>query len=122
MYEIKFYEDKNGRSEVYEYIKKLSNNKSKDNRIKFKKINAYIEMLSKDGLSLSEPYIKKIDKEIWELRPLRDRILFASLYNNKFILLSIFMKKTQKTPKKEIRKARKLLEDYKKEVSKNEKI
>lgn len=122
MYEIKFYEDKNGRSEVYEYIKKLSNNKSKDNRIKFKKINAYIEMLSKDGLSLSEPYIKNIDKEIWELRPLRDRILFASLYNNKFILLSIFMKKTQKTPKKEIRKARKLLEDYKKEVSKNEKI
>ena len=79
-------------------------------------------MLSKDGLSLSEPYIKKIDKEIWELRPLRDRILFASLYNNKFVLLSVFMKKTQKTPKKEIRKAKKFLEDYKKEVINNEKI
>ncbi len=114
MYEIKFYEDKNGRSEVYEYIKNLTNNKSKDNRIRLKKIKAYI--------SLSEPYIKKIDKEIWELRPLRDRILFASLYNNKFILLSIFMKKTQKTPKKEIRKAKKFLEDYKKEVVNNEKI
>ena len=78
-------------------------------------------MLSKDGLSLSEPYIKKIDKEIWELRPLGDIILFASLYN-KFILLSVFMKKTQKTPKREIRKAKKFLEDYKKEVINNEKI
>lgn len=100
MYEIKFYEDKNGRSEVYEYI----------------------EMLSKNGLNLSEPFLKKIDKEIWELRPLRNRILFASLYNNKFILLSIFMKKTQKTPKREIEKAKKFLEDYKMEVNKNEKI
>lgn len=122
MYKIEIYVDKKGRSEVYEYIKNLSNNKSKDNRIKLKKIKAYIRMLSKDGLSLSEPYIKKIDKEIWELRPLRDRILFASLYNNKFVLLSVFMKKTQKTPKKEIRKAKKFLEDYKKEVINNEKI
>ena len=122
MYEIKFYEDKNGRSEVYEYIKKLNNNKSKDSRIKLKKIYEYIEMLSKNGLNLSEPFLKKIDKEIWELRPLRNRILFASLYNNKFILLSIFMKKTQKTPKREIEKAKKFLEDYKREVNKNEKI
>ena len=100
MYEIKFYEDKNGRSEVYEYI----------------------EMLSKNGLNLSEPFLKKIDKEIWELRPLRNRILFAILYNNKFILVRIFRKKTQKTPKREIEKAKKFLEDYKREVNKNEKI
>ena len=122
MYKIEFYEDKNGKSEIYEYIKKLNNNKSKENRIKLKKIKAYLEMLSIYGLNLSEPYIKKIDNEIWELRPLKDRILFASLHNNKFILLSVFMKKTQKTPKKEIEKAKKNLKDYKKEVSENEKI
>ena len=62
---------------------------------------------------------KKLDKEIWELRPLRDRILFASWYNNKFILLSVFMKQTQKTPKVEIEKAKRLLEDYKKRSDKN---
>lgn len=122
MYKIEFYEDKNGKSEIYEYIKKLNNNKSKENRIKLKKIKAYLEMLSIYGLNLSEPYIKKIDNEIWELRPLKDRILFASLHNNKFILLSVFMKKVQKTPKKEIEKAKKNLKDYKKEVSENEKI
>lgn len=108
MYKIEFYEDKNGKSEIYEYIKKLNNNKSKENRIKLKKIKAYMEMLSIYGLNLSEPYIKKIDNEIWELRPLKDRILFASLHNNKFILLSVFTKKTKKTPKKEIEKAKKI--------------
>ena len=74
----------------------------------------YIDLLSECGLTLTEPYIKKIDKEIWELRPLRDRILFASWCNNKFILLSVFMKQTQKTPKNEIEKAQMLLEEYKK--------
>lgn len=34
--------------------------------------------------------------EIWELRPLRDRILFAYKDNNKFILLNIFIKKTKR--------------------------
>ena len=73
----------------------------------------YIDLLSEYGLTLSEPYIKKIDKEIWELRPLRDRILFASWCGNKFVLLNVFMKKTQKTPQAEIDKAKRLLKDYK---------
>ncbi len=114
MYEIEFYEDIHGKSEVYEYIQHLQNNFNKENKQKLKKIYMYIDLLSQEGLKLTEPYIKKIDKEIWELRPLRDRILFASWCNNKFVLLSIFMKQTKKTPKREIEKAIKLLEDYKK--------
>ena len=69
-------------------------------------------MLQEKGLTLGEPYIKHIDDNIWELRPLRDRILFACFENNKFILLSIFMKKTQKTPQREIEKAKRIFEDY----------
>ena len=99
MYDIEFYEDKKGKSEVYEYIQQLNKNNSKENRQKLKKINMYIDLLSEYGLTLNEPYIKKLDKEIWELRPLRDRILFASWCNNKFVLLSIFMKQTQKHQK-----------------------
>lgn len=74
----------------------------------------YIDLLSEYGLKLGEPYIKKIEDDIWELRPMRDRILFASWYNNKFILLNFFMKKTNKTPKREIDKAKRLFKDYKK--------
>lgn len=120
MYNIIIYEDKNGKSGIQEYMHQLQNKYNKDNNIKFKKIVSYIDNLSKHGLSLGEPYIKHIDNEIWELRPLRDRILFASMCNNNFILLSIFMKQTQKTPKKEIEKAKRLLEDYKKRSNKNE--
>ena len=114
MYQIIFYTNKNGKSEVFEDIEKLRNNKNnKDARIKINKITAYINQLSKYGLSIGEPYIKHLDDNIWELRPLRDRILFAYCDNNKFIILSQFMKQTQKTPQNEIEKAKRLLEDYK---------
>ncbi len=114
MYEIEFYEDKNGYGEVYEYIKNLNMSSNKENRVKLKKINMYIELLSRQGLKLTEPYIKKLDTEIWELRPLKIRILFANLCNNKFVLLNFFIKQSKKTPKKEIEKAKRLLKDYKK--------
>ena len=115
MYQIIFYKDKDGKSEVYDYINQLrarSNNKNE--RIKLNKITAYINQLSKNGLSIGEPYIKPLGDDIWELRPLRDRILFACWSNNKFILLNQFMKQTQKTPPREIEKAKRLLEDYRK--------
>lgn len=114
MYEIVFYKNNKGKSEVFEYIKELKRKNNKINKQKAKKIDLYMRLLQEYGLALKEPYIKKLDKEIWELRPLRDRILFASWCNNKFIILSVFMKQTQKTPKKEIEKAKRLLEDYKK--------
>ena len=85
----------------------------KDSKIKFNKIIAYIRLLKKHVLLLGTPYIKHLDSDIWELRPLRDRILFAYWDNNKFILLSYFMKQTQKTPPREIEKAKRLLKDYK---------
>ena len=122
MYKIEIYEDKNGKSELYEYLLQLQRKSSKDSNIKFKKIVSYIDNLKIYGLSLGEPYIKHIENEIWELRPLRDRILFASWCNNKFVLLSIFMKQTQKTPKREIEKAKRLLEDYKKRSVENGKV
>ena len=114
MYDIIIYEDKNGKSEIQEYMQQLSIRKDKDSKIKYSKIIAYIRMLKQNGLNIGEPYIKHISENIWELRPIRDRILFASWYNNRFILLNVFMKETQKTPQREIEKAKRLLEDYKK--------
>lgn len=113
MYEITFYKDSNGKSEVFEYIKELKSKDNKENKQKAKKIDLYIRLLQEYGLTLTEPYIKKVDGEIWELRPLRDRIMFASWCDNKFIMLSVFMKDTQKTPKREIEKAKRLLKEYK---------
>lgn len=113
MYNVYFYKDKNGNQPVLEYLIELSSKSDKDSRIKSGKINDFIQALSRYGLELREPYIKHLDGDIWELRPLRDRILFAAWQDNGFVLLHQFMKKTQKTPSREIAQAKKELADLK---------
>lgn len=113
MYKIHFYRDKSGRQPVKEYIAELGKKKDKDSRIKLNKIGDYIKALSEYGTQIGEPYIKHLDGDIWELRPLRDRILFVAWSGSSFVLLHHFMKKTQKTPSREIEKARRELADLK---------
>lgn len=109
MYQIKFYKDKNGEKPVLKYLQGLLAKGDKDSRIKANKIKNYIDLLKEFGTSLGEPYVKHLDGKIYELRPLRDRILFAAWMDNRFILLSHFTKKTQKTLPREIKKAKKRL-------------
>ena len=78
MFEIIFYRDKNGNQPILEYIQELDSRTDKDSRIKVNKIYDYMDALSEHGKRAGEPYIKHLEGEIWELRPLRDRILFAT--------------------------------------------
>ena len=64
-----------------------------------------MNILQQYGMSAGEPYMKHLEGSIWELRPLRDRILFTTWYKNGFILLHHFMKKIQKSPRSETEKA-----------------
>lgn len=107
MHSIHFYRDKNGKEPVLEYIKELEAKEDKSSRVKLNKIQFYIQMLSECGLQAGEPFIKHIEGDIWELRPIRERIFFVCWTDGGFILLHHFMKKTQKTPQKEIERARK---------------
>lgn len=109
MHEIHFYKDKDGKCPVYEYISDLARRNDKSSRIKLNKIRDYIKALEQYGLQLNEPYIKHIEGEIWELRPLRDRIFFVAWHDGQFVLLHHFMKKTPKTPRREIERARREL-------------
>ncbi len=106
MHKIYFYKDKHGNEPVADYLKKLASKKDKDSRIKLNKIRDYVKILSEFGTHAGEPYVKHIDGSIWELRPLRDRILFVAWINDSYVLLHHFMKKTQKTPAREILKAK----------------
>lgn len=112
MYSIRFYKDKDGREPLKEYLKELGAKPDKNSRINFNKIRDYIKILSEYGTRAGEPYVKHLDGEIWELRPLRNRILFFAYDGKQYILLSHFIKKTQKTPKREIEKAKNLINDY----------
>ena len=112
LHEIIFYKDRSGRVPVLEYMQELGKRKGKDSRIKLNKINDYIQALSVYGTAqLSENFVKHLDGEIWELRPLRDRILFAGVAGGQYVLLHQFVKRTQKTPAREIEQAKRELAD-----------
>ena len=99
MHTIYFYKDKNGNEPVLDYMRELACRKSKDSRIKLNKLNDYIELLSQQGTRAGEPYMK--------------RILFVAWLDGSFVLLHHFVKKTQKTPRREIEKAKRELKDLK---------
>ena len=83
------------------------------------KILRNIALLERFGLSLKEPYIKSL--KIQELRELRIifsskifRLLFFHYKEKIFVILHAFVKKTRKTPTKEIRIALERKKQYKK--------
>jgi len=94
-------------------MRELAGNKDKDSRIKLDKIAQYVKVLEEKGTRAGEPFVKHLDGEIWEMRPIRDRILFAAWVEDSFVLLHCFLKQTQKTPQREISKAKRELADFK---------
>jgi phage-related protein len=114
MYDVDFYEDKHGNQPVKEVLISLRD-KSKTNkneRIQYQKILTHIRTLENYGTRIGEPIVKYIKDDIWELRPLSHRIFFFFWRDNKFILLHHFIKKTKKTPPKEIARAMRNMEDF----------
>lgn len=119
LYTVEFYRDKDGYSEVEEYLKELNEkaNDNKDSRINFDTIIRYIRALSIYGTRIGEPKVKHLEGDLWELRPLNNRIFFFYWKDNKFVLLSHFKKKSQKTPKREKEKAKRNMSDWKERKS-----
>ena len=114
MYKVEFAKDENGQSETKDYIRSILVRSDKNSRIKANKINDYIKILQLKGTRAGKPFVKHIDGDIWELRPLDDRFMFAVWTGESFLILNHFVKKTQKTqktPKREIAKAKKMLKD-----------
>jgi len=114
MYKIAFYKDSKGNRPIAEYLEELARNyfNDKNSRINFDKITAHINQLCKNGTRIGKPVTKHLDGEIWELRPLSNRILYAYYKDNTFVFLHHFIKKTQKTPPRELEQAKRNLADY----------
>jgi len=113
MYKIKFYEDEQGERPVRNYLKELGSKIDKDSRVKISKIYDYIETLKEHGTRAGEPFVKHVDGDIWELRPLRDRFFFFYWKDNIFVFLHHFVKKTKQTPPQEIAQAKRNLKSFK---------
>ena len=69
-----------------------------------------IDMLEKNGIELREPYSKHLEDGIFELRAQVgsdiSRVLYFFIVGRKVILTNGFIKKTQKTPPDEIKRAK----------------
>ena len=114
MYKINFYQDAQGRQPIKEYLDTLqaAADSTKDSRIKLKKIYEDLEVLALTGTRAGIPYVKHIQDDLWELRPLRDRIFFFCWQGDRLILLHHFAKQTQRTPRREIEQAKRNLKDF----------
>ena len=115
MYKAITYKDRAGNDKVAEYIQELNSKMTtnKDARIRYKKIMEYIGQLQTYGVAAGKPAIEHITgTDLWELRPTSDRIFFAYWKDNIFVLLHHFVKKSQKTPPREIERAERNLKDF----------
>lgn len=121
MFEVIIYTNKKGESSVKTRIGVLKAKSSKDKRAKvaLNKILEYIAVLERCGTRAGEKFTKHIDGDIWELRPLDDRIFFFCWVNKTIVLLHSFIKKKQKTPKREIEQAKRNLYAFLKEEKNN---
>ena len=122
MYNIELYETSSGFCDVKDFLDSLRSKIStnKDARIQFYQATQYIELLQQNGTNLPNTFVKHLDDEIWELRPGKNRIFFFFNHNGTYVLLHHFRKKTQKTPTREITKAKAERYDYisRKEIQK----
>ena len=114
MYNIEFYSTADGKSELWEFLDELQQKAltNKDARIQHKQIDQYIQLLEDHGTRLGDNITKHLDEDIWELRPGNNRVLYFYFRDNTFVLLHQFRKKTQKTPPREIARAKAERDDW----------
>lgn len=118
-FEAVFYEKKNGEIPVQDFLGSL-------NVKMLVKLSGLIVILQEYGNQLREPYSKHLDDGIFELRVKVGsdiaRVLYFFFQDGKIILTNGFIKKTQKTPRGEIERAKDYRKDYLERCVKDEEI
>lgn len=106
---IEFYKKRNGEKPVKEFLDGLPAKLAAKTRLS-------IDLLRSEGYRLQMPFVEKLTDDIWELRTKQGsditRICYFFFDGEKAILTNGFVKKTTKTPYKEIEKAKMYRQDY----------
>jgi phage-related protein len=73
------------------------------------RVTKLLDLLEHRGTQLTLPYARRVEgTQLWELRvrgKVQHRIFYVAVHGHRFILLHAFTKKTQRTPKREIKTA-----------------
>ena len=108
-YQVIFFEKDTGAAPAADFINSLDIKMSA-------KIYRLRMMIAENGPELREPYSKHLGDGIFELRAKvgsnATRVLYFFFAGRRVIVTNGFTKKTQKTPKAEINKARAYREEY----------
>ena len=123
-FEVEFYETTDGDKPAKDFLISL------DNKMRAKmasmisllqenmraKMASMISLLQENGYNLREPYSKHLSEGIFELRAKVGsditRVMYFFYIDRRVILTNGFVKKTKKTPLKELEKAKKYRQDY----------
>lgn len=108
-FEIIFYETDKGEKPVSDFLNSL-NDKMRA------KMLLSIRIVREKGYQVRMPYSEELEDGIFELRAKVgsdiSRVLYFFVVGRKIILTNGFIKKTQKTPRSEIERAKKYRADY----------
>lgn len=108
-FEVEFYQKADGEQPVRDFLLSL------DPKMRAKMVHT-IELLQDNGYELREPYSKHLSEGIFELRAKVSsnitRVLYFFYVDQRVVLTNGFVKKTNKTPKVEIVKAKAYRADY----------
>jgi len=75
------------------------------------KVFEYILLFEEYGFTLENRYLKKVTKDIWELRPKNIRLFFVKRVEN-YIIVHAMYKKSQKITKKTLKLLEKRIKGY----------
>ena len=108
-FKIEFYETEDGKEPVKEFLDSV------DDKMAAKLIGL-MEVLAEKGTELRKPYSEHLDDGIFELRCKQGsnitRVLYFFYVGKKIIATNGFVKKTQKTPPREIKLAKERRADW----------
>ena len=108
-FEVQFYEKENVERPAEEFMLSV------DDKMRAK-LSGLVKVLEEKGNNLREPYSKYLEDGIFELRGKVgndiSRVLYFFYYEGKIILTNGFIKKTKKTPRKQIKLAKERRKEY----------
>ncbi|PIP52265.1 type II toxin-antitoxin system RelE/ParE family toxin [Candidatus Roizmanbacteria bacterium CG06_land_8_20_14_3_00_34_14] len=108
-WKIQYYSSPSGQIPVYDFIESLPEDAQS-------KIHNSFELLAEFGIRLGQPHAKKVTgTPLWELRILGKnslRFFYLAVAGQTFLMLHGFVKKSQKTPKQDLRLTLKRLKEW----------
>lgn len=109
MYEIDFFRDAGGHVPMERYLESLTN------KLRAKTLRS-LQLLREFGPELREPYTKALESGLFELRTsqgsVSGRCLFFFYDGTTIVITHGFLKKTRKTPRREIERAKGYRTEY----------